>query len=190
MDREKNRDKKERMGEGSNRPSRPRNTGKPTSRRGPIGLAPIPGRAGAFDLTHPRCVDEARLDYEEGMEFWKAGDPAEARDALRYALQACGDNLWVHAALGKLALQEFKDPVLARGHFGYAVELARQAIPDGFSGQLPRDRHANHPFYEALDGLVASLRALGKGRDADGLAALANRLAGGPARAAGQGPRT
>ena len=65
------------------------------------------------------------LDYQEGLELWKAGDPEEARDALRYALQACPANLWVHVALGRIAIEEFQDPVLARGHFGYAVELAQ-----------------------------------------------------------------
>ncbi len=66
------------------------------------------------------------LDYEEGIEFWKAGDTEAARDALRYALQGCGDNLWVHVALGRIALQDDNDPTLARGHFGYAYELAER----------------------------------------------------------------
>ena len=67
------------------------------------------------------------LDYEEGIELRKAGDSEAARDALRFALQGCGDNIWVHVALGKIALDDFKDPTLARGHFGYAFELAEQA---------------------------------------------------------------
>jgi len=49
------------------------------------------------------------LDYQEGIELRKAGDPESARDALRYALQGCGDNLWVHVALGQLALQDFQE---------------------------------------------------------------------------------
>lgn len=138
----------------------------------------IAGQDRSFDLVHPRCVAESRLDYEEGLELWKAGDPEEARDALRYALQACGDNLWVHVALGRIALEEFKDPELARGHFGYAVELVRKAIPEPFAGKLPRDREANRPFFDAVDGLVACLRALGRGREADALAELGRRLAG------------
>jgi hypothetical protein len=168
---------------GSGRPAKsPREARRP----GPIKLVPIPGRERAFDLLHPRCVEEAKLDYEEGLELWRAGDPEGARDALRYALQACRDNLWVHVALGRIALQEFKDPALARGHFGYAVELARPAIPDGFSGQLPRGREANRPFHEAIEGLVACLRALGKGSEAESLASFASRLAGGPPRTADQ----
>jgi len=139
----------------------------------------IPGHGQAFDLVHPRCVEEARLDYEEGLELWKAGDPEEARDALRYALQACGDNLWVHVALGRIALQEFKDPDLARGHFGYAVELVRRSIAEGFSGKLPRDRRSNRPFFDAVDGLATCLRALGRDQDAEQLTAYAKRLEAG-----------
>jgi hypothetical protein len=135
---------------------------------------------GVFELVHPRCVQETELDYQDGMEIWKAGDPEEARDAFRYALQACHDNLWIHVALGWLALEAFRDPVLARGHFGYAVELARRAIPHGFCGRLPRKRPANEPFFQAVDGLSQCLRVLGKAGEVASLAALAERL-GGPA---------
>jgi len=38
-----------------------------------------------FELMHPSCVRETELDYEDGMELWKAGDPEGARDALRQA---------------------------------------------------------------------------------------------------------
>jgi hypothetical protein len=131
-----------------------------------------------FELVHPRCVEETELDFQEGLELWKAGDPEGARDALRYALEACHDNLWVHVALGRLALEEFRNPGLARGHFGYAVELARKALPAGFSGCLPRDRAANQPFYHAFEGLARCLRALGKEGEATALAELADRLAG------------
>ncbi len=118
------------------------------------------------------------LDFEEGIEIWKAGDPDGARDALRYALQGCGDNLWVHVALGRIALQDFNDPALARGHFGYAFELAQRAIPDDFSGRLPRDRPANRPFYDAIDGLATCYQALGKANEADPLRKLAQKLSG------------
>ena len=111
--------------------------------RGPIGLSRIDGDN--FELTQPRGVEEAELDYEEGIEIWKAGDPESARDALRYALSACHDNIWVHVALGQIALHEFRDPTLARGHFGYAFDLAHRALPPGFSGRLPRDRPRQSP---------------------------------------------
>src|SRR4051812_50190199 len=117
---------------------RRRGGGGQSSRRGGLGLRPLGG--GDFELEHPRCVAERELDYEEGIELWKAGDPESARDALRYALQGCGDNLWVHVALGRIALQDFQDPTLARGHFGYAFELSQRALPPGFAGRLPRDR--------------------------------------------------
>jgi hypothetical protein len=143
-----------------------------------MGLRPIAGTPDAFDLVHPRCVEETEPDYAEGIELWKAGEPEEARDALRFALEGCHDNLWVHVALGRIALQEFKDPNLARGHFGYAVELVRKSLPPGFSGRIPRERPANRPYHDAVAGLVECLRALGKETEADRLAALGERPGG------------
>lgn len=131
-----------------------------------------------FELDHPRCVREMELDYAEGIALWEEGDVEEARDALRFALQGCGDNLWVHVALGRIALQEFKDPSLARGHFGYAFELAQRALPPGFSGRLPPDRPANRPFYDAIDGLAMCYEALGQGAEAARLRDLSRRLEG------------
>lgn len=122
------------------------------------------------------------LDYEEGIEIWKAGDPEGARDALRYALQGCGDNLWVHVALGRIALEEFRDPGLARGHYGYAYELAQRAIPADFAGRLPRERDANRPYYEAIDGLATCYEALGQPDEAAPLRAMATRFGGGKGR--------
>jgi tetratricopeptide (TPR) repeat protein len=143
-----------------------------------------------FEFDHPRCVLEMELDYAEGIELWQAGDPEAARDALRYALQGCGDNLWVHVALGRIALDEFKDPSLARGHFGYAFELAERAIPPGFTGRFPRDREANRPFYETVDGLLACYEALGKSEEALALRTQAARLSADRPRDSGPaGPR-
>jgi hypothetical protein len=149
----------------------------PSSGRGPIRVRRIGGED--FEFIHPRGVEEAELDYEEGIELWKAGDPESARDALRYALSAYHDNIWIHVALGQIALVEFHDPALARGHFGYAFELANRALPQGFEGRLPRERPNNRPFYEAIDGLIHSLEALGRRADVDSLKALASRLASG-----------
>ncbi len=120
-----------------------------------------------------------RPDYEEGVEIWKAGEPEEARDALRFALQGCGDNLWVHAALGRIALEASKDPSLARGHFGYAFELARKAIPGDFRGLLPPNLPGNRPFYDALDGLIACHDALGQAAEAAELRQIGAALTGG-----------
>lgn len=154
-------------------------------RSGSIALMPIGGDR--FELKHPTCVGETELDYEEGMEIWKAGDPEGARDALRYALAACRDNLWIHVALGRIAMEAFRDPALARGHFGYAVELGRRAIPPQFRGVLPADRRGNRPLYEAIEGLVAALEALGLGADAAELKSMADRLSGRRPRGA-EGP--
>ncbi len=164
------------------RPGQRHHVRRPNPGSGAIGLRQVEGIPDAFELVHPRCVAEAELDYQEGMDLRRAGDPEEARDALRYALGACRDNLWVHVALGQIALREFKDPALARGHFGYAFELGNKALPQGFSGRLPRERVANRPFFEAIEGLAESLRAMGKPKDANDLSALATRLAGAPPR--------
>lgn len=119
-----------------------------------------------FELDHPPCVRETELDYEEGMEIWKAGDPEDARDALRFALSACRDNLWVHVALGRIALREFNDAQLAIGHFGYAVELASLVLTPRFSGRLVPESPANRPAYDALEGLIECHEKLGRARDA------------------------
>jgi hypothetical protein len=145
---------------------------------GPIGLIAVEGSPDTFELVHPGCVEEMELDFQEGLELWKAGDPEEARDALRYTLQACPANLWVHVALGRIALEEFNDPILARGHFGYAVELARKVLPASFVGRLPRERRANAPFYEAVEGLIRCFRAQAMAREADSLSAFVSRLQG------------
>jgi hypothetical protein len=78
-----------------------------------------------------------------------------------------------------------RDPKLAKGHFGYAFELAQRAIPPGFGGRLPPDRLANSPFFEAIEGLSASYDALGKPGEAASLRKLAERLAGGRSREGG-----
>lgn len=139
-----------------------------------IGLRRV--EEGVYELVHPPCVDETELDYEEGIELWRAGEPEAARDALRYALEGCRDNLWLHAALGDIALHEYGDPRLARGHYGYAVDLAERALPPNFSGRLDGNLKANKPFVAALVGLIASLEALGRGRDARELEAMLKRL--------------
>ncbi len=162
--------------------SRPRATGgwdagsSATRKTGGLGLRHLGGDH--FELVHPPCVEELRPDFEEGIEIWKAGEAEEARDALRFALQGCRDNLWVHAALGRIALQSSNDPTLAKGHFGYAFELARKALPPDFAGKLPRDRAANRPFYDAIDGLITCHEALGASQDAASLKVLARNLGG------------
>ena len=77
---------------------------------------------------------------------------------FRLATRICGPmSHW-----GGSPLPSSSDPSLARGHFGYAFELVERALPRDFAGRLPRDRPANRPFYEAIDGLVECLEALGQ----------------------------
>ncbi len=156
--------------------------GSQPARGGPIGLKRVEAQGNEFEFVHPNAVEETRLDYEEGIELWKEGDFESARDALRFALSACQYNLWVHVALGQIALVESRDPALARGHFGYAFELAERALPRGFSGRLSRERPNNRPFYEALDGLIDCLEALGRQGDSARLRALRDRLLAGRTR--------
>jgi tetratricopeptide (TPR) repeat protein len=139
-------------------------------------VRPVGG--GAFELVHPPAIEEVELDYVEGAELAAAGEVDEARETLRYALEACGENLWVHVALGRLALEAGRDPALARGHFGYAFELVERALPPGFDGRLPRDLPANAPFFEAAEGLAACYEALGRPGEAVRVRSRAARLGG------------
>jgi hypothetical protein len=153
-------------------------------KRGGIWLQQLGGND--YALSHPKCVAEMEPDYAEGLELWREGDVEAARDALRYALQGCGDNLWVHVALGRIALQEDSDPKLARGHFGYAFELAQRAIPPHFEGRLPIEHPSNAPLYDAIDGLIACHEALKSPELAEEIRSLARRWSTG---GRGRGPR-
>ncbi len=146
--------KSPRPGDGG-KPKRP--GGKP---KGGLRLKRLDGNN--FALDHPKCVVEMEPDFEEGIELRREGDPEAARDALRYALQGCGDNMWVHCALGWIALEDFNDPSLARGHFGYAFELAARAIPPDFNGFLPNTHPVNRPLYDAINGLIGCYEKLGQ----------------------------
>ncbi len=187
-DRGANRERANRWGRGPGRPGGQRpgrgrgrqaggrevSRGEPTA--GHLSIRPL--GEGAFELAHPPGVEEVRLDYEEAMEVWRAGEPDEAREILRYALEGFHENLWIHAALGRIALQEDRNPTLARGHFGYVYELAMRALPSHFTGRLPPDRAANQPLYEALDGLIACNDALGRQAESDELRRRRAQLSG------------
>ncbi len=172
-----------------NRPHRPPGqVPTPPRRAGGINVRRLGGDD--FELVHPGCVREMELDYVEGLEIREAGDPEGARDALRYALQGCGDNLWVHVALGMIALEDFKDPKLGRAHFGYAFELAQKAFPPDFQGRLPRNRVVNQPYFDAIEGLARCYEAVGQHPEAAPLRELVKRLDRGRPTGGGKGPRT
>lgn len=172
-------------GRGGDAPKDPRQStngkheAQPEQPRGKLGISQVEGSS-VFELVHPRCVLQRKPDYDEGMEMWSQGDAEGARDALRYALEGCGDNLWVHVGLGKVALQGFRDPTLARAHYGYAFELVERALPRGFNGQISRKLPGNQPFYEAVEGLAACYEALNQPREAQQVRARGVALGGRP----------
>ena len=114
-----------------------------------------------FELVHPPCVERVMEDYLEALDAWRMGEPEEAKDMLRFALEGCGDHLWVHCALGRMALEVENNRDLARGHFGYAFELVSRVIPQGFTGFLPVELPGNEPLYQAIEGLISCEKLAG-----------------------------
>lgn len=114
-------------------------------------------------------------DYHEGLELLREGDVDGARDALRFALEAARDSLWIHAALGRIALEQDRDLDLAEGHFSYILDLVDRGLPPDFNGPLPPERPANQPFYDALDGMIACHRGRGQTQRAEELQRLADQ---------------
>ncbi len=121
---------------------------------------------GAWTLVHPRCAAERQDDLEEVEAMIEVAEHEIARDELRWLLDGCTDNLAAHELLGEIALAE-QDFRLARGHFGYAFDIAAKAIraaaidgkvPSPFSFALA----ANQSFYAAGKGLVFCLLQLEK----------------------------
>ena len=68
---------------------------------------------------------------------------------------ACHDNLWIHTALGQIALDEFRDPSLARGHFGYAFELGAPGVAPGFRGTAPTRQTRQSAVFRSHRRVVA-----------------------------------
>lgn len=90
------------------------------------------------------------------------GETEVAVDELRWLLNDCGDFIEAHRLLGELALAE-GDLRLARGHFGYAYEIALAAMERAGRGALfPYERPANRAFFESAKGLAYCLAELGK----------------------------
>lgn len=90
----------------------------------------------------------------------EGGEAEVAIDELRWLVGGCSEFIEGHALLGELAL-EAGDFTLARGHFGFAVQLGVKAIERAkVAGPLPYSQVANQSFHEAGRGLVESLLAL------------------------------
>lgn len=116
----------------------------------------------AWELVHPRCALERAEDLEEVRLMLDAGETDVALDELRWLLNGCSDFVAAHRLLGELALED-GDLRLARGHFGYAYEIALSAFPPrGLDGPLPYRLPGNQPFLEAAKGLAWCLHELGK----------------------------
>ncbi|HET6878801.1 MAG TPA: hypothetical protein VFI31_01450 [Pirellulales bacterium] len=116
----------------------------------------------AWELVHPRCALERAEDLEEVQQMLDGGETEIALDELRWLLNGCSDFVAAHRMLGELALAD-GDLRLARGHFGYAYEIALSAFPPrGLDGPLPYRLAANQAFHEAAKGLAWSLHELGK----------------------------
>lgn len=117
---------------------------------------------GGWQLVHPRCAHDRREDLEEVEQMIEAGELDIARDELLYLLNDCHGCLAAHALLGQLAVRD-GDFRLARGHFGYAYQIAIKAIDRAPPGeQFPYRLPNNRAFYLAGQGLVYCLLQLGK----------------------------
>ena len=116
----------------------------------------------AWELVHPRCALERGDDLEEVQQMLNAGETEIALDELRWLLNGCSDFVAAHRLLGELALAD-GDLRLARGHFGYAYEIALSAFtPRGLDGPLPYRLASNRAFFEAVKGLAWCLHELDK----------------------------
>jgi hypothetical protein len=117
------------------------------------------GDSDAWELVHPRCALERNDDLDEVQQMLEAGEIDVAVDELRWLLNGCSDLLRAHRMLGEIALED-GDFALARGHFGYAYDIGRGALPKGFSGTLPYRLPENQALHESAKGLAWSLHEL------------------------------
>jgi hypothetical protein len=109
---------------------------------------------------------ERAEDLEEVQAMIDEGETECAVDELRWLLEECRDFIAAHELLGELAF-EARDFRLARGHFGYAFDLGRSALPAGrFAGVVPYSLPVNQPFFQAAKGLAACLNELNKRKSA------------------------
>ncbi len=112
-------------------------------------------------MVHPQCAEERNEDLEEVQQMLDAGEIDIAIDELRWLLEGCSDLLRAHQLLGEIALTEGDFP-LARGHFGYAFDICRAAMPPaGLPGPLPYQLKENQALHESAKGLALCLQQLG-----------------------------
>jgi hypothetical protein len=112
-------------------------------------------------LVHPRCVRERAEDLEEVRAMVDAGELDVAIDELHWLVSGCSEFVEAHTLLGELALAADNDVRLARGHFGFAVELVLKALERAkVAGELPYRQPANRAFFAAGRGLVWCLAKL------------------------------
>src|SRR4051812_10256221 len=78
---------------------------------------------GTWEFKEPRCAKARREDMEEVQQMIDAGEVEIALDELRWLLNGCQDFMAAHRTLGDLAV-ETGDLRLARGHYGYAYQIA------------------------------------------------------------------
>ncbi len=112
-------------------------------------------------FVHPRCARERAEDLDEVREMIESGESDVAIDELRWLVGGCSEFIEAHALLGELAFAD-GDFALARGHFGFAVQLGLKVLQRAkVRGPLPYAQPANRAFHEAGRGLVTSLVKLG-----------------------------
>lgn len=135
--------------------------GQPPQKKPAIGVA-RQGDENAWKLVHPRCAREREEDLEEVQSMLDAGETEIAVDELRYLLDGCDSLIRAHRLLGEIAMTDGDLP-LARGHFGYAYELGRAALPaGGLPGPLPHRFAENQALHESAKGLAWCLHELDK----------------------------
>jgi hypothetical protein len=127
-------------------------------------------------LVHPRCARDRAEDIAEVREMIAADELDVATDELRWLLSGCSEFMEAHLLLGDLALLAGDVP-LARGHFGFVVELGQKTLQRAkVSGPLRHSQLANRVFYEAGRGLVGCLAKLGLCSKAEELVEALQRL--------------
>jgi hypothetical protein len=120
-------------------------------------------------LVHPRGALERAEDLEEVRAMVEAGEIGVAIDELHWLVGGCSEFVEAHALLGELALAIDDDLQLARGHFGFAVQLVLKTLQRAkVTGPLPCSQPANRRFFEAGRGLawcLANLDMLPKAKE-------------------------